>query len=184
MVITKKVLITGGIKSGKSQYAIAQARSMGLKKAFLATAEQSDDEMRARIKRHKDERGDDFITFEEPIKLVNILQSRIEQNFDVVVIDCMTLWINNLFFKFEKNVDKIEPCINRLVQYIEKSSLNIIIVTNEVGCGIIPENKLSRDFGVVLGITNQKLAGCCNQVIHMVAGIPQWVKREAQHASS
>jgi adenosylcobinamide kinase / adenosylcobinamide-phosphate guanylyltransferase len=160
-----RTLITGGIKSGKSSYALALAQAFPAPRFFLATAEPFDDEMRARIARHKAERPADFETREEPLAIHEVLAER-------MVLDCVTMWINNMFFR-EREAD-IGSVLDSV---IERMPRDIVIVTNEVGLGFVPESPLSRRYGETLGRVNARLAAACDRVVLMVAGLPLDVKK-------
>ncbi len=162
-------LITGGIKSGKTSYALKIALLYN-KRAYLATAEPIDDEMKNKIDRHKKERNNFFDTIEEPIEIANKLLEI--KGYDVVVLDCITTWLGNLFYH-EKNIEKYE---NKLLQAIKQIGYNLIIITNEVGLGVIPNDELSRKYVNELGSFNQKLAKAADECILMISGIPLKIK--------
>ena len=164
-------LITGGIKSGKSSFALKLSKSYKAK-AFVATGIPFDEEMKKRISKHKKERhGKGFDTYEEPIKVYEVLQN-LNSKYDVVIFDCLTTYLGNLFF-YEKNIDEY---IDKLIETIKKIDYRLIIVTNEVGWGIIPENKLARKFAEVLGNTNKKIAKIADEVYLMISGIGVKIK--------
>jgi adenosylcobinamide kinase/adenosylcobinamide-phosphate guanylyltransferase len=159
-----RTLLTGGVKSGKSSRALALARAFPEPRYFLATAEPFDGEMSARIARHKADRADAFITIEEPLDV----QDELREN---MVLDCVTLWLNNLFHYGRG--DRIEEEVERLIARLPR---NIVLVTNEVGLGIVPADPLSRRYSEALGRTNALLASACDEVVLMVAGLPLAVK--------
>ncbi len=161
-------LITGGVKSGKSNHALKIALSLGTKRVFIATAQPFDEEMALRIEKHKKKRDKSFITIEEPVELSRAINSC--KKADVCVIDCITVWIGNLMHY--KRIDEIEPFIEAL----KKESANIIIVTNEVGMGIVPADKISREYADILGTTNQRIAALSDKVTLMVSGIAVPIK--------
>jgi adenosylcobinamide kinase/adenosylcobinamide-phosphate guanylyltransferase len=161
------ILITGGERSGKSSYALKMGMKLGKKRAFIATAEAIDDEMKKRIKTHKLERGDLFDTFEEPIYLDEILQKTV--SYDVRIVECLTTWLGNLIYK-NMNVGKMEE------KFISSLSGNEIIVTNEVGMGIVPVNAMTRRYVEKLGRLNTRVANLCNEVYFMVSGIAVKIK--------
>jgi adenosylcobinamide kinase/adenosylcobinamide-phosphate guanylyltransferase len=157
------ILVTGGEKSGKSTYALRLALEKGSRRAFVATAEAFDDEMRARIKHHKEERGELFDTIEEPVEIPSTLRRL--SSYDVVLVDCMTTWLGNLmYYKRDLNAMKDE--------LLTSISGNEIIVTNEVGMGIIPLEASTRAYVEDLGRLNAALAQRAEHVIFMVAGLP------------
>jgi adenosylcobinamide kinase/adenosylcobinamide-phosphate guanylyltransferase len=160
-----RVLITGGVKSGKSRRALQLAADFAPDRWFLATATAFDDEMRARIARHRAERtASSFTTIEEPIDIDTVLHER-------MVLDCIPMWLNNLFFA-QREADW-EAILDRLIIAMP---LDIIIVTNETGMGVIPADPMSRRYGMVLGMANARLAAAVDRVELMVAGLPLRVK--------
>jgi adenosylcobinamide kinase / adenosylcobinamide-phosphate guanylyltransferase len=160
------ILIGGGARSGKSRYALEKARAIEGTRAFVATAQPHDEEMTARIQIHREERGAQFTTIEEPIELPRII---IESKFDVLVIDCLTLWLSNLMLAGR--------AIDGLEQAAQSAPGTIIFVTNEVGSGIIPtDHALSRDFRDRAGILNQRIAAISHEVYFMIFGQPLRIK--------
>ena len=168
----KKILITGGVKSGKSRFALKIAREIEKEeKIFIATARPIDEEMEDKIEKHKKERGSDFQTVEEPIHLGDTLK---KINQSTVVIDCLTLWLSNLFFEVRESEKLFE--IESFIQALKEFGGNIIIVTNEVGWGIIPESETSRNYQAELGRLNQEVAEICDEVYVLISGIPLKIK--------
>ncbi|MBF0118247.1 MAG: bifunctional adenosylcobinamide kinase/adenosylcobinamide-phosphate guanylyltransferase [Desulfobacterales bacterium] len=172
--MNKIVFITGGCRSGKSSHALHLANKKGGEKYFIATCIPYDDEMRKRVNAHKIERGAEFQTIETPILLVENL-TEISKKADIVIVDCLTLWINNLLME-EKKDEKVIEHIQELIKSIPKLKSDVIFVSNEVGCGIVPENQLARRFRDLIGFINQKLAASADLVIFMVSGIPVVIK--------
>ena len=170
-------LITGGIRSGKSAYALERAKEFSGLKTFVATAEPLDEEMKIRIKSHQRERSADFLTLEEPLHLSRALK-KVPSNCGLVLIDCLTLWVNNLLFYSQKNPDQIENEIQMFEEELSSQARDILIVTNEVGLGLISENALSRQYIDLLGRLNQKIAKLCDEVVLLVSGIPTRIKGE------
>lgn len=163
----KVTLLTGGIKSGKSAKALELAANV-VSKAFIATAEAFDDEMRQRIERHKVERNDDFTTFEEPLDLARALKQA--RHFEAVVVDCLTVWVNNLMYhKGVINVDAAE--IQAFLDVLETMPNHVILVTNETNLGFTPMDRQARLYGDILGLLNQKTAKLANEVLLMVSGL-------------
>jgi adenosylcobinamide kinase / adenosylcobinamide-phosphate guanylyltransferase len=161
-------LITGGCRSGKSTHAIAIASAaMAPRKFFIATAEALDDEMRARIAHHRRSRPAEFETIEEPQKLDAALAS-LHGRADVVVIDCLTLWISNLLQ--EHSDEAILAAADELAEILIQAPFSAIAVTDEVGWGVVPDNPLARRFRDLLGWTNQKIARAADEVLLMAAG--------------
>ncbi len=169
------ILILGGARSGKSRYALHLGQQEdGEKKVYLATAEAKDAEMAARIEDHRHERGNDWQTIEEPLRLSETLQS-LEGQADVVLIDCLTLWLNNLMMKTNSE-GEITQAFDGLIETIAKAKMTIIAVSNEVGQGIVPADALTRRFRDLAGRLNQQWAAAAQTVYWMLAGIPQRIK--------
>ncbi len=171
------ILITGGARSGKSSFALGMARATGggvTKRAFVATAKATDDEMIKRIENHKAQRKGEFDTFEEHEYLAGLLES-IAYIYDVILIDCVTLFINNLMF-YGKADEEIADHFDSVIKIIKGAGAKVIIVTNEVGLGIVPDNPLARRFIDLQGKVNQQLAASCSEVFLMTSGIPVKIK--------
>lgn len=168
------VLITGGARSGKSRLALQIAEGHS-PKIFVATCEPLDSEMQCRINNHKKERGHTWITIEEPIGLAPILQQRAA---GVLLIDCMTLWLSNLLL-LEKSDQQITAMISQLCETAQQRNALTIIVTNEIGMGIVPDNELARRFRDLAGIMNQNLAKTADTVICAMSGLPLYLKEHA-----
>ena len=164
------ILITGGVKSGKSTFALRKALEYE-KRAFLATGVPFDDEMKVRIQRHKEERGELFDTFEEPVNVADVLKE-IDGRYNVILFECLTTYLGNLFYYGIDVQKELEKLINVLISM--KSE--VIVVTNEVGWGIIPDNELSRKYAEILGRTNTKLASIAKEVYAVIAGIEVRIK--------
>lgn len=176
-------LILGGIKSGKSRYALelARERRMGGPAGFIATAEAFDDEMKLRIQRHREEREDLFFTLEEPLYLSRAVAEGWQKS-TCVVVDCLTLWVNNLLFHLESDPQKIRDEINAFLKMANQKKGHLILVSNETGSGIMPENALTRRYIDELGNLNQQMARASEEVILMTAGIGQRLKGGGVHA--
>ncbi len=168
--------ILGGARSGKSRFALELGNRKQGHKIFLATAQAFDAEMAERIEKHKQDRAEDWQSIETAIKLAETLQSLDrEKKADVIVIDCLTLWLNNLLMLTEDS-EKIIEQIDALMRVIQKLELNIIAVSNEVGLGIVPDNALSRRFRDLAGVLHQKWAAVSDEVYWVTAGIPMKIK--------
>lgn len=172
--MSKIIFIIGGSGSGKSAWALNLARAKTKKVAFIATGEPKDEEMKKRIARHKNIRPPHWRTFEEPLK-VNPLLKKISAKFDCLIIDCLTLLASNLLLNGFSNT-AIESRMRRLCEILHRGKADAIIVSNEVGSGIVPENKLARDFRDIAGRINQLVAKKATEVYFMVAGIPWRIK--------
>ncbi|MEE8552874.1 MAG: bifunctional adenosylcobinamide kinase/adenosylcobinamide-phosphate guanylyltransferase [Desulfobacterales bacterium] len=169
------VLIIGGCRSGKSRYALELAtQAAGRNRIFVATCVPGDNEMEERVRRHQKERSQSWTTVEAPLSLVESVDEHGRQG-NVIVVDCLTLWLSNLLLEIN-NPEEIEVHIKKLTQSLEASQCPVFLVSNEVGTGIVPENRLARRFRDVAGFANQKVAACSDMVIWMVAGIPVSIK--------
>ncbi len=162
----KVSLILGGAKSGKSKYAEDLTSNYG-NRLYIATAEARDGEMKDRIKAHQKQRGTTWQTIEEPLNIKGHLEAQHEPN-SVILVDCMTMWLSNLF---EQNCN-IETETNLLLKALPNCSADVILVSNELGLSIVPENALARKFRDEQGILNQKLAKVANNVVFIAAGLP------------
>ena len=168
-------LITGGARSGKSAHALALAQqAAGTRRFFIATAEALDDEMRERIAHHRTNRSADFATIEEPIAIGAAL-SKLASRADIVVVDCLTLWISNLLMTRCGDEEILDEA-RELAATMTGAPFASIVVTDEVGAGIVPENAMARRFRDLLGWTNQAIAQTAERVVLMVAGYPLRVK--------
>jgi adenosylcobinamide kinase/adenosylcobinamide-phosphate guanylyltransferase len=167
------ILIGGGSRSGKSKEALKRLRASGTRLGFIATAQAWDDEMRARIKLHREERGPGIVTWEEPLRVSDRLRGE-QGAYDAIVVDCLTLWLTNLMLQTEAN--DIRRDTEDLLEAASHSRTEVILVTNEVGCGIIPENALAREFRDHAGRLNQQAAERASEVHWMVFGIGLRIK--------
>ena len=177
--MAQTIFITGGARSGKSVFAEKRAREFGAPLVYLATAQALDSEMAERVRRHRERRGGEWSTIEEPIHLSQAL-ARCDGQYQVILVDCVTLWLSNLLFKYEESVEHCEERIREDLQRL-KSTLHgmvtpVILVSNEVGMGIVPDNALARMFRDIAGTTNQTLAGVANEVHAVISGIPLRLK--------
>ena len=159
--------IIGGIKSGKTRFALKEGEKTGNKNFYyIATARVIDKEMKERIEKHKKERGSHWITIEEPVNLGEVL-IKIPDN-SCVVIDCLTTWLTNLIveeYDYQFFIDSLIESLKSISQRI-----HIFIITNEVGLGIIPESELARKFIDIAGVVHQKIMDLCDKAYFMVAG--------------
>lgn len=175
------ILVTGGARSGKSSFAQSLAQGRQARTVFIATARADDDEMRARIENHRRLRPAGWHTIEEPCRISDAVGS-CEGVYDVVLIDCMALWISNLLHEGWDEAG-IEREAGRLVETAQTVTAQVIIVSNETGMGIVPDNRLSRSFRDILGRTNQEIASAADEVFFLVAGIPLRLKGKPSPAS-
>jgi adenosylcobinamide kinase/adenosylcobinamide-phosphate guanylyltransferase len=162
-------LITGGSGSGKTAYALKLASKFKTK-AYIATAEITDDEMLDKIKKHQEERDLTYATYECPLELNDILSCITSE--DVIVLDCITFWINNILY-YEKDFNLY---FNNFINSLVKLKKEIIIVTNEVNVGIIPYEQNTRNYVKKVSKVNRKIAELSDNVYLMVAGIPLKIK--------
>lgn len=178
----KIILVTGGARSGKSSFAEKLALKIGNEKAaYIATAQVFDDEMSYRVKVHKERRGDNWLTFESPFNADKSISFAAE-NFKAILFDCVTIYVSNFICaadlddeeEFYKNLREL---IQKLIDAALNSDATIIFVTNEVGGGIVPENKLARRFRDLAGLANQLLAAHADKVFLTVAGIAIDIKK-------
>lgn len=171
--MSKIILILGGVRSGKSTHAISLARKHE-KVAFVATCQALDKEMQERIRLHQKARPKHWKIFEEPNNLDSLLM-KIGDTFDCVIIDCLTLWISNLILAGYKEA-KILKKIDALLVNCRKKKAKVIMVSNEVGLGLVPANKLGRDFRDIAGKVNQMVARVSDEVLFFVSGVPLKIK--------
>lgn len=171
--MAKIILVLGAARSGKSSYATELAKRYK-KVAFIATCQGLDEEMKERIIRHRKDRPKGWKTFEEPKELTRLLKNTGDA-FDCIIIDCLTLLVSNLVLCGHKEKEILNIAGDILAQ-LNRKKAKAIIVSNEVGLGIVPANKLSRDFRDIAGKVNQIIAKSAESVVFMVAGIPLKVK--------
>lgn len=168
-------LITGPARSGKTGLAVKWARTFPQPRAYIATAQNLDEEMNDRIRKHQEERKSDFLTFEEPLALTSQLE-KIKGRFSIVIVDCLTLWLSNLLGETNEEGQGIGQITADFLALLKKLETPLILIGNEVGWGIVPDNPLARTFRDVSGRLQQEIARIADQVILVVAGIPLVVK--------
>jgi len=196
------VFIVGGARSGKSTFALELGSKISGRKGFIATAETLDEEMKERIIFHKKTRPAEWETIEEPVDLGKRLQN-IAGSYDVVIVDCLTLWLSNMLGREEDSEppkgnenpplppfrkggmggfdrgfsdERIKAEIEHLTSVLKDVSCKVIVVSNEVGLGIVPENKVARLFRDLGGWMNQKVASVADEVYLVTCGIPMRIK--------
>ncbi len=174
LFVPRPTLVLGGARSGKSRFAESLARDSGLARVYLATATAGDEEMRARIAHHRAQRGDGWRTVEEPLALVDAL-SREAGEGRVVLVDCLTLWLSNLMHA----AHDVEAETKALAGWLRDTRHPVLLVSNEVGLGLVPETPLGRDFRDAQGRLNQAIAAVVANVAFVAAGLPLWLKRES-----
>jgi adenosylcobinamide kinase / adenosylcobinamide-phosphate guanylyltransferase len=177
MAQSRLVLITGGSRSGKSSHALKlAAQRLGARGGgcFLATAQPTDDEMRARIADHRRQRSAAFETIEEPLELCRVV-TRLDAGCGVLVIDCLTLWVSNLMAAGRDDGAILAEGV-RLAHRLRAAPFDSFVVSDEVGSGLVPMEPLGRRFRDLLGWTNQEIGRAAGQILLMVAGYPLRVK--------
>ncbi len=166
------ILILGGAKSGKSTFALHKAELLPGRKAYIATAEPLDDEMKERIEKHRTQRGKDWHTIEEPVNMTRAFRE-IGSGYAAAVIDCLTLWLTNLLLGTGDPEIEMRSFLSSLK---EGDHPPLFVVSNEVGMGIVPDNALSRRFRDLAGRLNQEVASVADEVYLVTAGIPLRIK--------
>ncbi len=176
MTRPRAVLVLGGVRAGKSAYALARAQTMGDRVAFVATAEAGDAEMAARIERHRASRPPGWATIEAPVALADALGD-LDGKANVVLVDCLNLWVANLVSGTPDLPEhRLLTEAGRLTDLIDRRPFQLVIVSNEVGFSVHPETALGRRFRDALGLVNQTVARAADEVVLMVAGYPLWLK--------
>lgn len=185
--MNKIILITGGARSGKSNFAESEIRKIDKSTAYIATAIAFDEGMKNRIKKHVEQRPNTWKTYEKPTQVHEIIDT-ISQENEVAILDCITVLVTNTLFQSdldwetvsEEMVDEIEARIQKdikaMVEAIQKTDLTVYMVTNEIGSGIVPENRLARLFRDIAGRVNQYLGQMSEEVYLVVSGIPMKIK--------
>ena len=162
------VLIGGGARSGKSRWALARGVALGARRLFIATAERSDDEMRDRIERHRAERGATFDTVEEPLALPEVIAA--DRDHDVIVVDCLTIWIANQLVGGAPP-QAVLARVDALADVLRARRAHVVLVSNEVGMGLVPETPLGRVFRDLAGGAHQRLAPLADELFLAVTGV-------------
>ena len=170
-------LVIGGARSGKSAYAEKRANESGKKVIYIATAEAGDSEMQTRIDQHRQNRPQQWQTVEEPIKLADLIQQNSGSEF-CLLVDCLTLWLTNILFDKQGEIQQtvFEKETTALYNSLSNYSGQIILVTNEVGLGIVAIDRMTRRFVDEAGLLHQKIAAISNKVVLITAGLPQVLK--------
>lgn len=175
----KTIFITGGARSGKSRFAEQLAIEFGTPLCYLATAQSLDSEMSERIKMHQQRRGNIWQTIEEPLHLTQTLAC-CDSNYSAVMVDCLTLWLTNLLLLYEdlgeQAEERIMDDVHRLAATLRGMTTPVILVSNEVGMGIVPEHRLGRVFRDIAGQTNQIMAAAAGEAWLVASGIPLKLK--------
>lgn len=169
---SRAVLVLGGARSGKSAFAENLVLSGEGTAHYIATGRAWDDEMQDRISHHRERRGDGWTTHEEPLALTDVLQ-RLDQPDNVILVDCLTLWVTNLMMEEGRDV---ESAFSALVAHVGIARARIVFVSNEVGLGIVPENRMAREFRDHAGRLHQQIAAVAREVYFVAAGLPLRMK--------
>ena len=181
------ILVTGGSRSGKSNFAESLCKSKNNETAYIATSIPFDNEMKDRVRKHKESRPQNWTTYEIYKDIYSIVKD-IANSHQTVILDCVTLLVNNLMFSYDIDIDNANPeQINQLEKYIKdqviklidevrNTDLYFVLVTNELGMGIIPGNKLSRIYSEIVGRINQYIASQSDEVYFVVSSIPMKIK--------
>jgi adenosylcobinamide kinase / adenosylcobinamide-phosphate guanylyltransferase len=174
MTSLSTTLVLGGARSGKSAFAERIIAESGLARVYLATATADDGEMQDRIAHHRNRRGPDWTTVEEPLALIDAL-TQVSRPGSAILVDCLTLWLSNLMLAGR------DPDVEtkRLNRFLGVAANPVVLVSNEVGLGIVPESRLGRDFRDAQGRLNQAVASVVPNVVFVAAGLPLWLKRSS-----
>jgi len=166
------MLLIGGARSGKSRWAVDYAKKKR-RKAFIATAEALDEEMAQRILAHQEERGPDWTTIEARQDLAQAIENA--QGHEVIVVDCLTVWVGQ-WMQAAEDEKFLQEWVNPVLRLIPNHLDDILFISNEVGCGIVPEQAVARRYRDLLGTINQRFAQDCDIVLYFVAGLPMALK--------
>ncbi len=183
----KITFVIGGARSGKSSFVLNVVSKLEGARAYIATGEALDDEMHNRISKHKEDRGPEWNTYEEPLEIAHVL-SDILDDHSIIVIDCLTLWLSNVLIRTknkEQRTKTTEESMKELIDVLQgiknsspvtRHASRLFIVSNELGMGIVPENAMAREFRDLTGFLNQKVAEIADEVFLVTAGIPMKIK--------
>jgi adenosylcobinamide kinase/adenosylcobinamide-phosphate guanylyltransferase len=167
-------LVLGGVRSGKSRWAQEFASKFD-RVAYVATAQARDAEMREKIRRHREDRPKHWQTLEEPLELARILMDSAVE-FDILLVDCLTVYVANLLEAAEANSESLGHRIESFVETLRKAPVSFVLVSNEVGSGVVPPYPAGRKYRDALGELNQRVAAIADNVVLMVAGLPLALK--------
>jgi len=170
----KIYFITGGARSGKSAFAEKLALELAGRRAYIATAQALDEEMMAKIAKHRQDRGKAWDTYEEPLAAAELLR-KLSGRYEVALLDCLTLWLSNVMAHTDGD-GAVQSRSEDLVKAIREFGGACIVVSNEVGLGIVPDNPLARKFRDLAGMLNQKVAKAADEVYFTASGIPVKIK--------
>ncbi|MEG0844105.1 MAG: bifunctional adenosylcobinamide kinase/adenosylcobinamide-phosphate guanylyltransferase [Romboutsia sp.] len=185
--MSKIILVTGGARSGKSNFAEELCIEQNNDTAYIATSIPFDNEMKDRVKKHKKSRPQDWQTYEIYKDIYSIIE-HIDKKHKTVILDCVTLLVNNLIFTCGIDIDNsncdeinrlekyIKEQVDKLLSEVKRTDLYFIVVTNEIGLGVVPESKLSRVYSDIVGRINQQISKESDEVYFVVSGIPMKIK--------
>jgi adenosylcobinamide kinase / adenosylcobinamide-phosphate guanylyltransferase len=180
--LSKLILITGGARSGKSSHALEVCENIAEKRLFIATCPTIDSEMDDRIIRHQEERkGRGWVTYECPLEL-DIAFRKKANTFNVVLLDCVTLWVNNILYSYDQEKTILNDFIikekaNDWLAAAQSIDATVVCVTNEVGLGIVPDNASARRYRDLVGTVNQTIGKMADEVVLVSCGIPLYLKK-------
>lgn len=164
-------LVLGGARSGKSAYAQRRCEDLGRSRVYIATAQAGDEEMADRISRHRADRGTGWTTIEEPIDLLKAIRQA-ARHADAILVDCLTLWLSNLMLEDHP----IAVARAELAEAVRQVKVPLVLIANEVGMSIVPDNALARRFRDEAGWLNQEIAAAAQEVVLVTAGLPLCLK--------
>jgi len=170
----KFIVVTGGARSGKSAFSEAESKKLGTDLIYVATMEPLDAEMKSRIKKHKDRRGSEWKTIEEPLNVATVIKKN-DKAGKVFLVDCLTLFLSNHLLK-GKNEESLKKITEELAGICASCKASVVVVTNETGMGLVPENQMGREFRDAQGKANQIMAKFADEVYFMVSGLPLKIK--------
>lgn len=175
------ILVTGGARSGKSDFALERAEQIAGERCFVATCEVRDQEMAERVEKHRQGRDEEFwATREEPLDIASIISGN---EFGVYLIDCLTLWVSNTLADYERQgrecgEREIADEMQAVIEAARALTGTVIFVTNEVGMGIVPDNALARRYRDLVGLCNKMVAAAAGEVVLVSCGLPIHIKKE------
>ncbi len=167
------IFVTGSVRSGKSSFAVSLARKIDRQVVFVATCKPADREMKERVRKHKKSRPKTWKTIEEEMHLPAVIRKI--KGKKVVIIDCLTLWISNLLLSGLKEKQVLKRVVS-LIAALKSTNSSLIVISNEVGWGIVPDNRLCRVFRDIIGVAHQKIARVSNEAYLLISGIPLKMK--------
>ena len=180
--MSKLILITGGARSGKSSYALDVCENISDNRLFIATCPTIDSEMTDRVVRHQKEReGRGWVTLECSVALDVAFQEK-ANDFNVILLDCVTLWVNNVLFSYEQKKSTLTDSIIKekaktWLNAIKETDATVVCVTNEVGLGIVPDNPTARRYRDLVGTVNQTIGKIADEVALVTCGVPLYLKK-------